>query len=289
MVFLFSFKLVYSCFVSNYSHAVIVVIHTDLTGSKSDQGVASVLQFEKLKENDENLEKKFENVVEIVQASFLENEVNISKVVSSLKFIKCHEEKQMVKHQFRDLLQDQSLDNLFFTFSDIWDYIHPGLLEFIVERFGTTSDKDIVQEYKEDLKKYRRRVKLGEFVKIICEKPNPPLFNKELSIHVGEDWRRKTLQDLEDVRLQFADKTKCERFLFRALPRQSHFTIAFRMPSWIQLNLVELYPVLSTIGATKVYLNNDYIYECVPLKVRFCSVHNMQNNSHLLFQHSNGK
>ena len=238
---------------------IIVLFHTDLTGSKR----------EKLIKQDENLEKKFENVIETVQASFTENEVMVDKVVSSLKFIKCHEEKQIVRHHFRELLQDRSLDNLFFTFSDIWDYIHPGLLEFIVERFGTTSDKNIVQEYKEDLEKYRGSTKLGEFVKIICNKPNPPLLDKELSVQVGEDWRHKTLQDLEDVRLQAADKAKCDRLLFRVLPRQSIFTIVFSMPSWVQLNLVEMYPVLSTIGATKVYLNNDYIYECVPLKVRF--------------------
>ena len=195
--------------------------------------------------------------------------VEIKKVLSSLKFIEYHEEKQMVKQQFKELLQDQSLDNLFFTFSDIWNYIHPGLLEFIVERFGTTNDKNKVQEYKEDLKKYRRSVKLGEFVQIFCSRPGLPLYNKELSVHVGEDWRRKTLQDLEDVRLQVAEETKCEHFLLRALPRQSHFTIVLRMPSWIQLNLVDLYPVLSTIGATKIYLNNDFVYE---LKVRLCSV-----------------
>ena len=251
---------------------IFLLLHTDLAGSKSDQEVTSAIQFEKLKKEDEKLEKKFENAVEMVQASFTKNEVKTDKVLSSLKFIKSHEEKRKVKCQFRDLLQDQSLENLFFTFSDIWNYMHPGLLEFIVDRFGTTSDQNIVQEYKKDLQEYRRSVKLGEFVKI-CKKINPLLYNKELSMVVGDDWRCKTLQDLEDARLQFADKTKCDELLLRALPKQSQFTIVFSMPSWIQLNLVEMYPVLSTIGATKVYLNDDYIYECVPLKVRVCSVY----------------
>ena len=238
----------------------IILLHT---GLKS-------IQFEKLKREDKTLKEKFENVVKIVQESFAENEVKCTNVFRSLQFIEHHEEKQMVKQQFKELKQDQSLDNLFFTFSDIWNYIHPGLLEFIVEKFGTASDKNIVQEYKEDLKKYRRSVKLGEFVQIIRKRPGPPLFNKELSMHVGEDWRDKTLQDLEDVRLQVADEAKCEHFLLRALPRQSHFTIVLRMPSWISLNLVDLHPAFSNIGATKVYLNNDCIYE---LKVRLCNVH----------------
>ena len=243
-----------------------------LIGSKGDREVATA-QLEKLKKEDEELENKFDKVVQVVQASLLKRDVVLSEILSSLQFIKSHKEKKMVKQQFKELLETQSLHVLFFTFSDIWNYMYPGLLEFIVERFGTASDIKTFQEYKEDLEKYRRKVKLGDYVKIY-KKTNPPLYNKKLSTVVGDDWRCKTLQDLEDVRLEFADKTKCDKMILRALPHESQFTIVFSMPSWVQLNLVELYPVLSTIGATKVYLNNDYIYECVPLKVRVCSVHN---------------
>ena len=234
----------------------------DSIDSGTDQNVGSTVQFEELRKKDDNLEKIFKDILKVVQESFIENKTKFNKVLPSLKFIEHHEE------QFRCLLHDQSWNKLFFTFSDIWDYIHPGLLEFVVEGFGTTIDKNIVKKYKVDLEKYRGNVKLGEFVKIICKRPKLPLFNKELSMHVSEDWRHKTLQDLEDVRLQFADKTKCDHLLLRALPKQSHFTIVFSMPSWVQLNLVDLDPFLSTVGATKVYLNNDYILECVPLKVR---------------------
>ena len=243
--------------------SVIIYRQTGVIHSKSDQEVASPPQLEKLKEEDENLEKKFNEVVEMVQMSFSDRDVKYSQILWSLQFIKCHEEKQKVKEQLKLLFEAQSLPMLFFNFSEIWDYIHPGLLEFIVEKFGTTSDKNKVMEYKVDLEKYRKTVKLGEFVKIICKRPNPPLFNKELSMYVGEDWKYKTLQDLENVRLQFADNTKCNRLLLRALPKQSHFTIVLRMPSWVQLNLVELYQVWSCIGATKVCLNDDCIFEKV--------------------------
>ena len=265
------------------SPAVIVLLHTDLTGSKSDQ--ASVLQCEKLKKEDEDLKEKFEKVIEMVQESFIKKEVKVKKVLSSLNFLKGHEGRQKVNHHFQDLHQDQSLEKLFFIFCDIWDYIHPGLLEFIVKRFGTTSDKNVVQKYKEDLEKYRRSVKLGDFVKV-CKKLNPLLYHKKMSVIVGDDWRDKTLQHLEDVRLQVADKIECDKMLLQSYPKQSQFTIVFRMPSWVQLNLVDLYPVLSTIGVTKVYLNDDYIYDCVPLKVRTIFVLNITNDiiqKHTLF------
>jgi len=181
-------------------------------------------------------------------------------------FIQCNEEKQMVKPQLKDLLEAQSLEMLFFSFSEIWDYIHPGLLQFIIESHGTASDKERIEEYIMDLEKYRGGVKLEDFVKIICRRPNPQ-YNKNLSATVGENWRNKTLQDLEDIRLEMADTAKCDRLLFRALPKQSNFTIVFSMPSWVQLNVVDLYQFLSTIGATKVYLNDDYIHDCSPLKV----------------------
>ena len=211
--------------------------------------------------------KTFEKLVNMTQASFIENQVKFNDIRSSLKFIECYEEKQMVKDQLKYLLQDKSLENLFFVFSDIWNYLHPGLLEFIVKRFGTLSDEERVKEYKEELEKFQENVKLGEFVKIICKRPAPSLSITELSMYVGEQWRNKTLRNLEDARLQVADKILCDHFLIRAYARQSHFTIVFSMPSWIQLNLVDLYPVLTTIGATKVFLNEDYIYEGVSLKV----------------------
>ena len=188
-----------------------------IIGSKSEHEVAAP-QLEILKDNEE-LKKKFDKVVQVVQISFIKRNVNLHEILLSLHFIKSHEEKEMVKNHFRELLQVQSLHVLFFTFSDIWDYIHPGLLEFIVQRFGTTSDRNIVEEYKEDLKEYRRSVKLGDFAKICKKIAYPPLDNKELSVILGEDWRYKTLQDLEDVRIQFADTSICDDSLFRRLPK----------------------------------------------------------------------
>ena len=240
-------------------------LHIELIGSRKDQGGDC-----DLKKNDESMQQKFREVVQAVQKSLSESKVNLSDILSSLQFIQCPEEKQLIEPKYEDLNKVQSLHMLFFSLSYIWNYLHPGLLEFIVESFGTDNDKSRVKEYMVALEKYRGSVKLGEFVKIICKKTKPQQFNKELSVQVGEDWRHKTLQDLEDVRLQIADKAKFNNLLFRTSPRQSHFTIVFSMPSWIQLNLVDLYPVLSSIGATKVYLNNDYIHECVPLKVRLC-------------------
>ena len=244
-------------------------LHIELIGSRKDQGVdSSAVQLEILKKKDENMKQKFKEVVQAVQKSFSERKVNLSEILSSLQFIQCPKEKELIELKYEGLNKVQSLHMLFFSLSRIWNYLHPGLLEYIVDSFGTDSDKSRVKEYMVALEKYRGSVKLGEFVKIICKILKPQQFDKELSVEVGEDWRHKTLQDMEDIRLQVADEANFNNLLLRASPRQSHFTIVFSMPSWIQLNLVDLYPVLSTIGATKMYLNNDYIHECVPLKVR---------------------
>ena len=166
-------------------------------------------QLEILKKADTELQKKFDIVVQVVLASFLKRDVNIHEILSSLQFIRSYEEEKMVKNLFKELLEAQSLHELFYTFSDIWNYIHPQLLEFIVERFGTTRDKDIVKEYKEDLEKYRRNVKLGDFVKMF---KSPLPFNKELSPNVGEDWRHETLQDFEDSQLLRALPKKVSQY-----------------------------------------------------------------------------
>ena len=248
-------------------------LQIELIGSRQDQGVdSSTVQLGILKKKDENIQQKFREVVQAVQKSFSERKVDLSDILSSLQFIQCPKERELIETKLEDLNKVQSLYMLFFSLSCIWNYLHPGLLEFIVDSYGTDNDKSRVKEYMVALEKYRGSVKLGDFVKITCKKKTPQQFNKEFSVEVGEDWRHKTLQDMEDVRLLVADEAKVNNLLFRTSPRQSHFTIVFSMPSWVQLNLVDMYPILSTIGATKVYLNNDYIYECVPLKVRLCSV-----------------
>ena len=85
-----------------------------MIGSKGDGEVAAA-QFEKLKKEDEELEKKVDIVVDVVKASFLERNVYLHDILSSLKILKSDEEKTRVKYVFGDILESQSLHVLFFT------------------------------------------------------------------------------------------------------------------------------------------------------------------------------
>ena len=217
------------------------------------------------------MEKKFFKVVQDIEDSFREKNLSVSDIKSSLKFIPEHEKYYLEKKpEIRsDIFVAKSLEELFYILSGIWDYLHPGLLQFVVTKFGCDEDKVRVETYLQEVNSFREKTKLGIFLKTAYNvQMNKTPFGKTLSTTMGEMWEEKTLQDMENYRVQFAEKANCEQFLVKSIPIRSSVTILFNIPSWIQLNLVKLYSFLSSCGAVKVCLNGDCIYECQPEKVR---------------------
>ena len=169
---------------NNFSQlAVVIVMH--FTRSTGDQEVAISAQSEILRKEQLYLQKEFYNTIRVVQRSFIERNVDVHDIVSSLQYILYHEEKEMVKNHFKEISEATSLDMLFFTFSNFWDYMHPGLLESIVQEFGTDNDKELVKKYEIDLEEYCGKVKkLGDFAEI--ERPNPSFANSKYSETPGK-------------------------------------------------------------------------------------------------------
>jgi len=230
------------------------------------------LQDNKLKKEDKELRNKFDSLVQDIEESFGDRKLKASKIVSYLKFVPEHETKQIVQGSSirSELFRAQSVEELFFIFHKIWDYLHPGILQCIVNRFGTSSDKDRVEEYMEALRQYRTRVKVRPYVNTVYNLPSIPcMLDKNVSMIMEEEWGEKTLQEVEEYRLQVAAQSKCNSFLIKAQLIRSSIMIMFSISSWIKLDIVGLYPVFSKFGASKVYLNGDYIHDCAHLKVNF--------------------
>ncbi len=262
------------------------ILYSEDVLKPSIQTVGTCLQCD-LRKRMEDLEKNFFEVVQDIENSFREKKLSVSDIKSSLKFIPEHEKYYLEKKpEIRsDIFIAKSLEELFYILSRIWDYLHPGLLQFVVKKFGSDEDKVRVETYLRELNHFRVKTKLGEFLKTTYNRQKSrTLFGKTLSTTMGDTWEEKTLQDMEDYRVQFAEEVNCELFLVKSFPFRSSVTIAFNIPCWIQLNLVKLYPILSSYGAVKVCLNGDCIYECQPEKVR---VHYICNDFIVLLKNNN--
>ena len=148
------------------------------------------------------LKEDFEELVDSTEDSFIDN-VPLRKIQRSIKHIPVSLKRDLgdcFQNEVSKILNTPSVENLFIIMSYYWDYLNPGLLEFLVGRFGSKSDIQLLSVYLEKLFQFRSSVKLRDFVQ------NRPSF-KDIStcrynkiITIMEDWEEKTLQEAENFK-----------------------------------------------------------------------------------------
>ena len=206
------------------------------------------------------LVKRFENIVEAFEESLIENNVSIKKLRRSIKHIPVSLKLQLGEYfckQTSKIFRAESIEQLIALLSYFWDYLNPGLLEFFVVWFGSDNDIDSIKDYVEELQNFRRRVKLGKYVRA-CHTMSHAYkhnFYKQIVTIMGEDWEKKTLQDAEDYRIELSEKLHFQSFIPRIDVRSSSIAIVFSIPRGIQINTVELEPFFYYKNVNKVYLD----------------------------------
>ena len=215
----------------------------------------------KLEEEIETMEKKFEELVETIEESFLQRAVSVVKIRRSMKHMRTSLKLQLGEF-FQDhtsrLFKANSVEEMFNLLSFFWDYLNPGLFIFIVGRFGSPSDVDLVRIYSKELGMFRRKVKVGEFVRanrtesIACHH----YFYKKIITIMGDDWEKETLQDVEDYKTELASELQFQPFLTQIHVRRSSIAIVFSIPHWIQINFEELEPLFMSKKVVKVFLGD---------------------------------
>ena len=205
--------------------------------------------------------KKFEELVETVEDSFLACGVSVVKMQRSIKHIpmslKLELGEYFIEHSLK-IFKADSIGAIFNLLSFCWDFLNPGLLGFIVGRFGSPEDISLMTAYLEELEIFRRKVKVGEFVRanniesVACYHH----FYKRIVTIMGDDWKKATLQDVEDYKIKLAGELQFQPFLTQIHVRRSSIAIVFSIPHWIQINFVELEPFFRSKNVVKVCLGD---------------------------------
>ena len=188
--------------------------------------------------------------MDTVEESFIENNVPYERIQKLIKHtpITLKNVNNYFDQLTSKIFKAESVKMLFVLLSNFWDYLNPGLFEFIVGRFGSEVDIQILNQYLGTLQIFRKNVALRDFVKFALPHSSASSvykdFNyKEIVSFMGEVWEQKTLQDAEELKHELCSDYKLlQMFLLRFKVASSSIAIIFYFPDQVEINMEELEP-----------------------------------------------
>ena len=159
----------------------------------------------------EELENQFFDVV-AKAASSLEN-VHLSQLkmcITQLPVSVKYRHKKFLEDKLSAIDAAQSVGAVFAILGLYWDFLNCGLLTELVRRLGNDETKLLMLQYTEKLQRFRIKTKLGDFIGKWAQS-NPPHI-VEFKMEMGENWRDRTLEDLEEFRKRLARSMYVEEY-----------------------------------------------------------------------------
>ena len=153
----------------------------------------------------EKLDQEYIEIESLVLETIKVRRVPLDKVLNWIRF-----PPTSLRAQFANLLRMQAkvlssttnIDELFAILSSYWNLFHPALMEHLVNKLGDEDLKTRMNHYLDDLYHFRIRTTVGEFMdKWVGE--IPPGYH-EFVLELGEEWREKTVEDLEQFRVRLS-------------------------------------------------------------------------------------
>ena len=153
----------------------------------------------------DQLDRQYIEIETLVLETIKARKVPLDKVLNWIRF-----PPTKLRTQFAELLRQQatvissasSVDELFSFLSSYWNLFHPALLQHLVNKLGDEDIKSRMDRYMADLRHFRIQTKLGDFLdKWVGE--IPPDY-QEFVLELGEEWRKKTVEDFEQFRIRLS-------------------------------------------------------------------------------------
>ena len=133
------------------------------------------------------------------------------------------------------LSQASSIIQLFYMLSGspYWNFYNPYLLSHLVEEFGNRQIKQRKDKYLEELRAFRMRTKVVDFVGKWTGSSQPD--TQELVVELGEVWRNRNLEELEQFRITLSRKRSLENSVLPSNKciRVSSINAVFSLPKSI--------------------------------------------------------
>ena len=118
---------------------------------------------------------------------------------------------EILRMQAKELSSASNVDELFMILSPYWNSLHPTLLEHLVKKLADDNLNTRMKHYTERLQNFRLRTTLGNFIDKWIH-GIPPGFN-EYVLKLGEGWRDKTMEDLNQFMIGLSRQQCFERHI----------------------------------------------------------------------------
>ena len=175
--------------------------------SPTNQLEGTQAQLLSLKEEIKQFEEKYEDLVNYVLSAFKTGGVSVKRVQKCLRQLPISLKLQcgeFLQSQAARLSRVSSIDELFFILSPYWDFLNPGLLAHLAYRFGDDDTIRKVKEYLGELREFRMRTKIDKFIDMWTG--TLPPYTQELIMELGDNWRERSLEQLEELRIETSHK-----------------------------------------------------------------------------------
>ena len=104
-----------------------------------------------------------------------------------------------------------SINELFFILSSYWDFLNPSLLAHLAYRFGDEQTIRLVEDYLGELREFRKRTKINNFIDKWTGIFLPD--TQEIVMELGDNWKEKSLEQLEELQIEVSSKCCFEDYV----------------------------------------------------------------------------
>ena len=153
----------------------------------------------------ERLDKQYVEIEKLVFKAIKRRKVPLEDMLDWIRFPPATLRSQfaeLVLTRVKLLANVSSIDELFLILSSYWNLLHPDLLVYLIDQLEDTDLKARMDRYMEDLHHFRIQTTLGDFLdKWVGEIPSG---YQEFILQLGEEWRKKTVEDFEQFRIRLS-------------------------------------------------------------------------------------
>ena len=158
------------------------------------------------------LQKDFNKIVDqtyysIIHCKKLETDEFLANLVSlPIEHRDIH--KEFFKSLYSEIEEYKNMSSTWHTLSTYWDFLNYTLIENLVEKFGDSDLISRMQDYKKDLKEFRHKTRLCDFIKYHTEYNEQVKEGdlKEFVVKLKQCWEECTLEDLEKLKQNITHK-----------------------------------------------------------------------------------
>jgi len=215
-----------------------------LTASQSPTNQVEGEQAQPLSLEDEikQFEQKFEDLVDYVLSGFKTGRVPFKRVLKCLRQLPVSLKLQcgeFLQRQAALLSRASNIEELFFILSPYWDFLNPNLLAHLAHRFGDDQTIRSVDEYLGQLREFRMRTNINNFIDKWTGTLLPD--TQEMIVELGENWKEKSLEHLEKLRLEVSRKRCFGNYVMPLKEiRASSVDAVFSLPESVDIHSLEL-------------------------------------------------